>query len=279
MLAGLAFVMAIPVLIGLGSKWSARTELEQLGTMNKLLQAENESYRGATGAFAAQIQSLEEIVRQMSGKRAVDSVAAKAMQELPVIARARAAGGSTEQGVVGSTGAVGELVSSRGDTFGLLHGLLQILEGRLHDVRLSMERRDALAAAVPSIWPARGWLTGSFGPRRDPFTGEAEFHQGIDISTDEGQDVVATADGTVELASYSGDYGNLVVLQHTFGLTTRYGHLSAFTVTPGRHVKRGDVIGYVGATGRATGPHLHYEILANGSVINPLQLLTAPAAR
>ncbi len=89
----------------------------------------------------------------------------------------------------------------------------------------------------------------------------------------------ATADGTVESASYSGDYGNLIVLKHGFGLTTRYGHLSGFAVKAGQPVKRGDVIGYVGATGRATGPHLHYEILTNGQLMNPLQLLTQPAVR
>jgi murein DD-endopeptidase MepM/ murein hydrolase activator NlpD len=89
--------------------------------------------------------------------------------------------------------------------------------------------------------------------------------------------VYATADGTVESAGYSGDYGNLIVLRHAFGLSTRYGHLSRFEVNAGQQVKRGDVIGYVGATGRATGAHLHYEILANGRLLNPLQLLTKPA--
>jgi murein DD-endopeptidase MepM/ murein hydrolase activator NlpD len=89
--------------------------------------------------------------------------------------------------------------------------------------------------------------------------------------------VFATADGLVESASYTGDYGNLLVIKHGFGLATRYGHLSAFAVKPGRSVKRGEVIGYVGSTGRSTGAHVHYEILANGQLINPLLLLTQPA--
>jgi murein DD-endopeptidase MepM/ murein hydrolase activator NlpD len=89
--------------------------------------------------------------------------------------------------------------------------------------------------------------------------------------------VYATADGTVESTGYAGDYGNLVVLRHGFGLMTRYGHLSGYAVKPGQAVKRGQVIGYVGATGRATGFHVHYEILANGKLVNPLQLLTQPA--
>src|SRR5262249_21571768 len=164
------------------------------------------------------------------------------------------------------------------DTFGVLKDLLQGLESRLRFVRKDVERREALSAATPSIWPTHGWLTGTFGGRADPFSGEPAFHQGLDISTDKGQPVMATADGDVESASYTGDYGNLLVLKHGFGLTTRYGHLSAFAAKRGQHVSRGDVIGYVGATGRATGAHLHYEILANGKLINPLQLLTQPAA-
>jgi murein DD-endopeptidase MepM/ murein hydrolase activator NlpD len=170
-------------------------------------------------------------------------------------------------------------VSSPEDTFGVLRDLLRGLENRLRYVRRDVEGREQLAAATPSIWPAHGWLTGSYGGRSDPFTGEPGFHQGIDISADKGQPVFATADGVIESASFSGDYGNLVVLRHAFGLTTRYGHLSAFATSTGKHVKRGDVIGYVGATGRATGAHLHYEIIANGRLINPLQLLTRTTAR
>src|SRR5207244_12178963 len=114
------------------------------------------------------------------------------------------------------------------DTFGILKDLLVGLESRLSSVRTAVERQEALAAAAPSLWPAHGWLTGTFGGRSDPFTGEAGYHAGIDISTEKGQPVYATADGTVESAAYSGDYGNLIVLQHAFSLSTRYGHLSGF---------------------------------------------------
>ena len=158
----------------------------------------------------------------------------------------------------------------------MLRDLLRGLENRLSSVRRDVERRQALASATPSIWPAHGWLTGTFGGRSDPFTGEPGFHQGLDISTEKGQPVFATADAVVESASYTGDYGNLIVLKHGFGLVTRYGHLSSFAVKGGASVKRGDIIGYVGSTGRSTGAHLHYEILANGKLINPLQLLTQP---
>ena len=88
-------------------------------------------------------------------------------------------------------------------------------------MRRDVERRDQLANATPSIWPTHGWLTGFFGGRSDPFTGEPAFHQGLDISTEKGQPVYATADGVVESAAYTGDYGNLIVLKHAFGLSRR----------------------------------------------------------
>src|SRR5260370_42485022 len=149
------------------------------------------------------------------------------MQKLPAVIKARAAGGAEPQNSAVSS-IVGAALSSPEDTFGLLRTLLQGLENRLRYVRRDVERREALAAATPSIWPAHGWLTGTFGGRSDPFTGEPGYHQGIDISTEKGQPVYATADGAVDASTYTGDYGNLIVLRHDFGLSTRYGHWSSF---------------------------------------------------
>ena len=273
-------ILAIPVLIGLGAKWSARVEIDQLRSENTALEVENGSYRAATGALTAQIQSLESVITDLGERARVDPAQARAMQKLPAVVKSRAAGG-TER-TAPPNAAVSEIakaaLSSPEDTFGVLRDLLRGLESRLSYVRRDVERREALANATPSIWPAHGWLTGTFGGRSDPFSGEPAFHQGLDISTEKGQPVFATADGVVDTASYTGDYGNLIVLKHEFGLATRYGHLSAYRVKPGQRVKRGDVIGYVGSTGRSTGAHLHYEILANGQLINPLQLLTQQPA-
>ncbi|HEY2904334.1 MAG TPA: M23 family metallopeptidase [Vicinamibacterales bacterium] len=268
-------VLAFPVLVGIGARGSARSEIEGLRTANNALEFENGSYRAATGELTTQIQSLEGVINDLGARASLDPAQVRAMQKLPAVVKARAAGGTQT-----SSSAVGNFVtafSSPEDTFGVLRDLLQGLESRLRFVRRDVERREALASATPSIWPTHGWLTGTFGGRSDPFTGEPGYHQGIDISTDKGQPVVAPADGTVESAAYTGDYGNLVTLKHRFGLATRYGHLSAFAVKPGDQVKRGDTIGYVGSTGRSTGAHLHYEILVNGQLINPLQLLTQPA--
>jgi murein DD-endopeptidase MepM/ murein hydrolase activator NlpD len=270
-------VMALPVLIGLGAKWSSRSEIDQLRVSNSSLTVENGSYRAATGELTAQIQSLESVIEELGSRATLDPAQARAMAKLPAIVKTRAAGGSAVAASPAMTQIATAALTSPEDTFGVLRDLLQGLESRLRYVRRDVERREALASSTPSIWPAYGWLTGRFGGRSDPFSGEPAFHQGLDISTDKGQPVFATADGSVESASYTGDYGNLVVLRHGFGLSTRYGHMSGFNVKPGETVKRGAVIGYVGSTGRATGAHLHYEILVNGKLINPLQLLTQPA--
>jgi murein DD-endopeptidase MepM/ murein hydrolase activator NlpD len=270
-------VLALPVLIGLGAKWSAQAEIGQLRATSSALRVENGNYRETTGELTTQIQSLETVIDDLGARAALDPAQARAMQRLPAVVKARAAGGEMQTSAAISN--VLSSFSSPEDTFGVLRNLLQGLENRLSYVRRNVERQEALAAATPSIWPTFGWLTGTFGGRPDPFTGEPAFHQGLDISTEKGHEVYATANGTVESAQYSGPYGNLIVLRHDFGLATRYGHLSRFSVKPGTSVQRGDVIGYVGSTGRSTGAHLHYEILANGKLINPLQLLTQPGKR
>lgn len=276
MLAGI--IVLLPVAIGLAAKWNTFADIERLRAAKQQLEAENNSYRAATGELTAQIQSLETVINDLGARSAMDPAQVRAMQKLPAVVRSRATGGLSTSNLA-MNALANAPISSPEDTFGVLRLLLQALESRLSNVRRDVEKREELAAATPSIWPAHGWLTDSFGGRKDPFTGEQGFHQGIDISADKGNPVYATADATVDSASFTGDYGNLVVLRHAFGLITRYGHLSKFVVRAGQAVKRGDVIGYVGATGRATGSHLHYEILANGKLINPLQLLTQPAQR
>jgi len=131
---------------------------------------------------------------------------------------------------------------------------------------------------TPSLWPVVGHLTAGFGERLDPFSGEGAFHTGVDISSQYGTAVHATADGVVIGAEAHVGYGNLVILDHGFGVTTFYGHLSGFNVTPGQRVTRGDVIGYVGVSGRSTGPHVHYEVRINGAPVNPMRYLRTTVA-
>ncbi|MGH9686748.1 MAG: peptidoglycan DD-metalloendopeptidase family protein [Candidatus Acidiferrales bacterium] len=122
---------------------------------------------------------------------------------------------------------------------------------------------------VPTLWPVVGRITAGFGERMDPFSGEGAFHSGIDIASTYGAPVHATADGVVSHVGPDGGYGRLIVIDHGFGVTTWYAHLSGFNVQPGMRVKAGDVIGYEGDSGRSTGPHLHYEIRIYNTPVNP----------
>jgi murein DD-endopeptidase MepM/ murein hydrolase activator NlpD len=128
-------------------------------------------------------------------------------------------------------------------------------------------------AEAPNLWPVEGRITGSFGERIDPFNGEGAFHRGVDISSDYGHRVLAPADGIVISAGPESGYGKLIEVQHANGIVTRYGHLSAFAVGEGQRVTRGQVIGYVGTSGRSTGPHLHYEVWVHSSPVNPYKFL------
>jgi murein DD-endopeptidase MepM/ murein hydrolase activator NlpD len=126
---------------------------------------------------------------------------------------------------------------------------------------------------IPSLWPVRGEITAGFGQRLDPFSGEGAFHRGVDIGAPYGARVEASADGIVLLAGPNFGYGNVVLIDHGFGLTTKYGHLSKIFVVVGQEVKQGQGIGTVGMTGRATGPHLHYEVTVNDTPVNPMKYL------
>jgi murein DD-endopeptidase MepM/ murein hydrolase activator NlpD len=131
--------------------------------------------------------------------------------------------------------------------------------------------------STPSLWPVIGHLTAGFGERMDPFSGEGAFHTGIDIASQYGDTVRATADGIVIEAGDRAGYGRIVVIDHGFGLTTWYGHLSSFSVLVGEQLKRGDAVGNVGVSGRSTGPHVHYEVRINGAPVNPMRYLRQAA--
>lgn len=277
-------VVTLPVLMGMGAAWKAKSDVADLYATQQALELENSSYRTATKELSGQIESIQSAIADLGARAALDPNVARTMDKLPALVKARAMGGTTipldatakqESAYARTLSAL----SNPDDTFGLLRTLLEGLESRLQSVRTNVEKRNALAAATPSIWPAQGWLTSGMGLRTDPLTGDADYHSGLDIAGDKGQPVYATAAGVVTQAGYSNGYGNLIVVDHGFGLETRYGHLSAFMVHTGDHVKRGEMIAKLGSTGRTTGPHLHYEVMANGRLLNPLQLLTQQKPR
>ncbi len=133
--------------------------------------------------------------------------------------------------------------------------------------------RKSLLASTPSIWPARGWVTSDFGIRTDPYTSERSMHRGLDIANEIGTPVFAPSDGVVIFDGTEGGYGNVLVLDHGYGVRTRYGHLNKILVKLGDKVKRGQQVAAVGNTGRSTGPHLHYEVRINGIPENPRKFI------
>ena len=277
LLAVSAGVLAVPVVLGIGARASVSADLSRLQATNASLELENQSYRAATGQLANQIASLQTVLSDLGDKSQLDPATTQAINKLPAIVKNRAMGGSPSGPETAKT--LLTMLTSPDSTFGVLRTVLDSLENRLRLVRTDMSRVEALAHATPSIWPAVGWLTDGFGTRTNPVTGNQATHEGLDISGDKGDPVFAAASGTVQTAGWSGDFGNLVVVTHEFGLVTRYAHLSKITVKPGDAVNRGQVIGQVGSTGRSTGPHLHYEVWANGRPINPLALLTGQQRR
>ena len=140
------------------------------------------------------------------------------------------------------------------------------VQGYLNDQR-------SLLGARPTGWPSKGWLTSTFGVRRDPFDGKRRMHEGVDIATRTGTPVLATAAGIVRQVGSQPGYGKLVVIDHGYGYSTAYGHNSRILVKAGQRVKRGDLIAAAGSTGRSTGPHVHYEVRINGVPVNPKKYL------
>ncbi|RVT91233.1 M23 family metallopeptidase [Sphingomonas crocodyli] len=149
--------------------------------------------------------------------------------------------------------------------------------GQFHALFMSWKKLDAMekgVISIPSIKPLADFtFTSAFGVRRDPFRGGAAMHAGIDLASKTGTPIYATADGMVNRAEWFGGYGNCVEVEHGKGISTRYGHMSKIVAHPGQRVHRGDLIGYVGSTGRSTGPHLHYEVRIDGRAVNPIPFL------
>jgi murein DD-endopeptidase MepM/ murein hydrolase activator NlpD len=146
-------------------------------------------------------------------------------------------------------------------------------EQSLRQLQEYFDDQRSLLASTPSIWPTRGWVTSDFGTRLDPYSDDRKMHEGLDVATPHGQQVSTPSDGVVVFNGVEGGYGKVLVVDHGYGVKTRYGHLSETFVRVGDHVKRGDKIGAVGNTGKSTGPHLHYEVRVNGIPENPRKFI------
>lgn len=147
------------------------------------------------------------------------------------------------------------------------------LETRVNEVYELGQDKLSYWASTPSIWPVRGWVTSDFGSRISPLSGLPKFHEGLDIAAPYGSPVYAPADGIATFSGYKGGYGNALILDHGYGLSTLYGHSSNVFVKEGEKVKRGQLIAQVGSTGAATGPHLHYEVHVDGVPTDPMKFV------
>lgn len=146
-------------------------------------------------------------------------------------------------------------------------------EVRQQDLLRALRENKGILASVPSIWPVTGFISSSFGGRMSPFGAGRQFHKGLDISSRPGTPVVAPGEGTVIMAAHDGAYGNSVEIDHGGGIVTKFAHLQRLAAKPGQWIRKGEVLGFVGMTGRATGPHLHYEVRLNSVPVNPMRYI------
>jgi len=146
-------------------------------------------------------------------------------------------------------------------------------ERSLKELKAFIEEKASVLAATPTILPAKGRVTAGYGYRKSPFTSQRELHEGLDVAAPYGSPIVATADGIVTFAGPLAGYGNVVFVDHGHGFSTFYAHCSSYRVREAQRVRRGEVIAFVGTTGRTTGPHVHYEVHVNGVISNPMKYM------
>ncbi len=222
-----------------------RTEIE-----NQRLKAENERQRQELNQLSDRVEAVEDTSRKLAEKSGV----------------------TPEDAVIPGSGGPEEPLDA--DSLAALDGKMSHLERTMKAYENVFRDRGF----TPTVWPVEGKLESGFGGRSNPFGGRSyEFHSGQDIDAPPGEPVVAGASGKVTFAGWQNGYGQLVVIDHGGGLTTRYGHLSHIDVAQGKTVARSEFIGRVGSTGRSTGPHLHYEVRINDQPVNPLQYLLVSA--
>lgn len=233
-------------------------ELSRLRVQNAELLVKTRQYEKGAAQLEAKVQNLQNMVTKLG-------VMAGLEQSLP----------DPRVGGVGGVSSLESVAPSADPSLSIRNMERSVSSLTERSSRLVEFYKDqkVLLASTPSIWPVRGYLSATFGNRMDPFTGQWDFHSGIDISTPVGTKVQAPADGVVVATGQRGAYGNALTIDHGYGIVTQYGHLDRFGVRPGQRVRRGDVIAYVGTTGRSTGPHLHYEVWVRDQAQNPIHFI------
>jgi len=255
-LAGALGFMVVGVMVHAARITIEINDLRRLRTENSELLTKTRTYEENAGKLQAKVLQLQNMVTKLG-------VMAGLEHSLPEPAA----------GVGGVSGLDAAPPRLDPTTLADMDRSLTRLTDRSAELEEFYRDQTVLLSSTPSVWPVRGYLSAAFGNRIDPFTAQKDFHPGIDISTPVGTNVHAPADGIVISAGVQGGYGNALLIDHGYGVVTRYGHLSGYAVKPGQRVKRGEVIAYVGSTGRSTGPHLHYEVWVRDQAQNPIHFI------
>jgi murein DD-endopeptidase MepM/ murein hydrolase activator NlpD len=239
--------------------WSQSSAIETLVDENRKLRDEKHEFEDALGRIGERLATSE--------GRALELAAALGLESDS--GTVTAAGGSAVVEPRGERN-LQRILDQDLDVLGIR---AEGLETRIGQVDEAWAERVKILASTPDRMPVKGFFSHGYGWRRDPFTGEREFHHGVDIVAETGTPILAPADGVVTRARRMQGYGKMVHISHGYSLASRYGHLSEILVRPGQRVRRGDVIGRVGSTGRSTGPHLHYEMFKAGRRVDPRKFL------
>ncbi|MFB9275329.1 peptidoglycan DD-metalloendopeptidase family protein [Cohnella cellulosilytica] len=223
------------------------------------------------------INSLESELKEMVGLDAGSSSASR-----------KASGAENDDGEYAMDGGTGgeelpvsdaemnQLVDQTRESLQSLGKQIATMKPKLELTKEAVAKQLQILAVTPTIWPTDSRrITSTFGIRKDPFTGRATYHAGVDIGGKTGEPIYAAADGTVTEAGHSSSHGNNVLINHSNGIQTHYSHMSKIIATVGSKVRKGDIIGELGSTGRSTGPHLHYEVIVKGEHVDPEPYLKA----
>ncbi|MRR10147.1 M23 family metallopeptidase, partial [bacterium] len=271
-------------LLGLGAFLLLGLGLVTTGYINKFvdvsylqkLQIENRILSERLGEYAAKAGSLE---RRMADLVAFDAKLRMAAGLDPIdpdIRKVGVGGYHQPQLPADVRAATADRLLDIDQEIGRLEREARLQRESFEELENALSRRRDLLAHLPSIQPTPGWITSDFGMRFDPFTGQIKMHEGLDIAAPEGTLIVAPAEGEVKYAGYRGNFGMCLEIDHGYGLVTRYGHCLLLKASLGQRVSRGQPVALVGQSGRATGPHLHYEVVSNESVVDPQNYIMLP---
>ena len=266
--------MLIAFYWGITDYWRLKTATMQMGQLKTDLHLQQETIAHQKDQIATFSQKIDALSTQLASLRNFEN-------KIRIIANLEPNdGGSSLFGVGGSDPEDADpealIANDHEELIRDMHVRINSLDDHAHlqqdafsSIFSQLEGKRNQLAATPSIKPVDGWVSSRFGYRESPFTGRREFHRGIDIATHHGTKILAPADGIVTYSAKKGLMGNMLTVDHGFGMVTRYGHIHKFLKKKGERIKRGEAIALVGNTGRSTGPHLHYEVRLNGLAVDP----------